>query len=523
MSALESRIIDDARQGKFTRCGDLGVDDLAETQNPAVIVRAALIRELLRGDYGVLDARGVRIGGARIDGPLELDNVVAEVGLHLADCAVDEVVQVSYAKLPYLRLTGCRVPGLSGDGLRVSDDLSLEGSRIVASAGADCAVRLPGAIVSGDLDLTDAEIKCLDGSGVLADRITVDNNAFFGGANVVGGGGDGAIRLPLARVGGVLFFSGAKVAGTFGSALVADRIQVGGGLDLRGVTLTGSGAPGVVVLPGATVDGRLSFGATAIKASLEDSTARPVGRLAFDLREVTVKGALLPPTALLGCNCADDRDEAEPARGWNLWLAGFTFADIENADRRQWLHLIRYHSQCFHAQPYQHLAALEKAAGNDGRAREVLIAQQRDLVRLAAESFDSKFAKIRHIVWGAMADFGYRPLRLLWWLFATIVLTASLGVIGGVVETRPGHHAVERVASIERPSGEQCSKIEMASIGLDRGLPLGGTGLRSRCDVDTGPRRGQVVVALIWLFQALIWSLAALTIAGYTNLVRKVA
>jgi hypothetical protein len=54
-------------------------------------------------------------------------------------------------------------------------------------------------------------------------------------------------------------------------------------------------------------------------------------------------------------------------------------------------------------------------------------------------------------------------------------------------------------------------------------LPLGPTGLRSRCDLDTGTAAGQVFTVLLWVVQAAVWGLATLALAGYTGLIRKTA
>ncbi|WIX98635.1 hypothetical protein QRX60_31795 [Amycolatopsis mongoliensis] len=51
-------------------------------------VRAVVLRELLLGLRGPVDPRGVRLGGARIAGTLDLDHVEAVVGLALVDCVV---------------------------------------------------------------------------------------------------------------------------------------------------------------------------------------------------------------------------------------------------------------------------------------------------------------------------------------------------------------------------------------------------------------------------------------------------
>ncbi|MDT8915129.1 hypothetical protein [Amycolatopsis sp. PS_44_ISF1] len=54
-----------------------------------------------------------------------------------------------------------------------------------------------------------------------------------------------------------------------------------------------------------------------------------------------------------------------------------------------------------------------------------------------------------------------------------------------------------------------------------RGLPLGATGVRTRCDIDTEPGRGQAILAALWVLQAALWALATLTVTSYTGLVRK--
>jgi hypothetical protein len=62
---------------------------------------------------------------------------------------------------------------------------------------------------------------------------------------------------------------------------------------------------------------------------------------------------------------------------------------------------------------------------------------------------------------------------------------------------------------------------ELIGLGLDRGLPLGPTGLRARCDLDTATRWGQTFTIAIWIIQAAVWGLATLALAGYTGLIRK--
>jgi len=94
--------------------------------------------------------------------------------------------------------------------------------------------------------------------------------------------------------------------------------------------------------------------------------------------------------------------------------------------------------------------------------------------------------------------------------------------VGGPRPDRPGRHAAEHTAATGAP-GTPCSTVELVGLGLDRGLPLGPTGLRSRCDLDTGTAAGQVFTVLLWVVQAAVWGLATLALAGYTGLIRKTA
>lgn len=129
-----------------------------------------------------------------------------------------------------------------------------------------------------------------------------------------------------------------------------------------------------------------------------------------------------------------------------------------------------------------------------------------------------------HFLWGVLAGYGYRARRTAVALLLTLLVAGALGWWAGHVTTRPGHHAAERVAPASTPAttpGVPCSFIELVGLGLDRGLPLGVTGLRARCDLDTAARKGQAFTAAIWLVQITVWGLATLALAGYTNLVRK--
>ncbi|PWW58372.1 hypothetical protein [Actinokineospora spheciospongiae] len=420
-----------------------------------VVVRAGLIRELLLGRHGELDPRGVRVRGARVVGVLDLDQVRAVVGLHLADCVVEEPIRATRAVLPYLTLDGSRIAGLVADGARVDGGLFLRRVR------AEGEVRLLDAHVGGQFDADDAEFTSTSGTALYATRMRLDGGFFLRRARIRGVGERGAARFVGSRFGGQVVFAGARLENPTGPVL--------------------------------------------------------------DLHESTVDGTVFLPAEVVCPDGSREDDCDHPAR---VELDNFGFSSIGYLDWRQWLHLVRCHTTAYHASPYQRLAAVERAAGHDGNARRILIAQQGDLLRRSPAAVGGPVTRFSHRLWGALAGYGYRTRRTAAALLLAVTAAGLLGYAAGQVDTRPGHHAAERTVQPGSPSpavGVACSSVELVGLGLDRGLPLGPTGLRSRCDLDTGTRWGQAFTVAIWVIQAALWGLATLALAGYTNLVRKSA
>ncbi|GAA2990707.1 hypothetical protein [Actinokineospora diospyrosa] len=137
--------------------------------------------------------------------------------------------------------------------------------------------------------------------------------------------------------------------------------------------------------------------------------------------------------------------------------------------------------------------------------------------RRAPEALGGRLARWRHRLWGWLGNYGYRAHRLVVALVVVLALAGTLGYVAGQVTTRPGHLAAERVQQV----GVPCSTAELIGLGIDRGLPLGATGLRARCDLATDTRWGQLFTYVLWVLQALVWGLATLAVAAYTGLVRK--
>ncbi|PSL57111.1 hypothetical protein B0I31_10288 [Saccharothrix carnea] len=245
-------------QGAEYACSALTVEDLVEMTDPAHVIRADVIRDLLLGRHGELDPRGVRVSGARIVDRLDLDHVTAAAGVELLGCVITEPITAEYAVLPRLNLRGSRTTALHADGLRITGELILE--RVRARWDGDKGtIRLILAHIGGQLDLSDAEITNTGGAAVLADRLHVEADVFLRRTHASGAGTIGAARLVNARIGGQLECSDTRTINTTGPAVLADSIRVGNNLSLIDVQAAGSGDLGTVRLVNARVGGQLQW------------------------------------------------------------------------------------------------------------------------------------------------------------------------------------------------------------------------------------------------------------------------
>ncbi len=261
VSSREGALLDALVSGCVVECSKLNVEQLAATENPRYTIRAELIRELVLGRSGDrLDPLGVRIHGARITGTLDLTHVPAAVGIELRGCYFDRAVFLTSARLPWLTLSASHLPALDGDGLRVQGDVLLGDGFTATGHGEEGAVRLLGAHISGQLNLNGARLTNDTGPALIGDGLHVYGDVFGGGFVATGHGELSAVRLPGARISGQLNLNRAELANQAGPALIGDGLQVDGGLVLaEGFTATGHCERGAVRLPGARIGGQLNL------------------------------------------------------------------------------------------------------------------------------------------------------------------------------------------------------------------------------------------------------------------------
>jgi hypothetical protein len=455
---------------------DLAADEPAmRTWDSAQTIRATVLRDILRGRLAPdPDPHGIRLRGARITGRLDLEYLTTSVAVELRDCLLDEGLVASSAKLPALVLAGCRLehpalPPLEAQELTTSV-LLLDGAVIVAACEIG-GLRVADAHLDA-LGCTGATLHNSRGPAVAAERLQVSQGVFLrGGFEAVGAGGDGAVLLAGAHIHGMLDCSGATLRNDSGPALNAYEMQVDQGALLVDKFMAISGGIGpheTLNLANVRIGGVLGFAPARL-----EHTGDPHARLFLD-------GLIYPGL---------------PRR-------------IAPHD---WLRLLREATPWYAAQPYQQLAAAHRAAGHDGEARRVLMAQRRDQIDRKALTGRAERAWAR--LTGLTLGYGYQPWRALLTLVAVattaVVLALLLGAHGGVARVDPHPAAATR-----------CSVVERIGVGLDLGLPLIKTGTRDHCDT-TASTSGQVLTAAGWGLQLLAWAFATLFVAGFTGAVRK--
>jgi len=493
------------------RAGDAAVDEVgaADGWGEERTVRARVIVALLLGAQQAEPGHvaALRLTGARIVGVVDLDYAEVRYHLRLKDCSIPERVYLYGARTRQVSLVGSHLPGglemslavVDGNlrliGCRIEGGLSLAGTRVagavllnrarLANPGAP-ALNGPRLHVDGDLSCTEGfeargEVN-LRGARIAGDASFAEATLSVSGgvalrasACEVGGGllcdevtACGQLRIRRARIGGSVWFTGARVRTEdeefavyaadaeigmdlrFGHNFIAEGgveisdISVGAHIRLDGATLTrpqgdalvargitvggdvhcadGFTALGAVRFNGARISGFLNFRDADLTAShgfaltLTRASAREL-----DLRTATAPAEVDLSHATVGV--IRDSAHSWPA---TLRLNGLRYEQLDQPgtakERADWLE--RDDRLSYVPEPFEQLAAFYRRIGHDDEARRVLLAKQRARRRTLSASARG---------WGALQDavvgYGYRPERALAWLVGLLGLgTLAFGL-----------------------------------------------------------------------------------------------
>jgi hypothetical protein len=419
-------------------------------------------------------------------------------------------------------------PGLFAVGLQVGQNMLLSEGFTATGHSNFGTVHLNYADIGLNLECDGASLRNSSGPAVAADGLHVGQNMILrsghlGRFEATGGNGLAAVRLVGAHIDGNLDCEGASLSNVFGPALDGDSMQVGRSMFLRGgFTATGVGGNGAVRLTGARIGGQLSCNRVDLSNGSGPALNAPslqVNQIliltgwftgggddvAVDLMGARVGGMLFfDPTRL----------EHAADRHRRLAVDGLTYAGVPGPiSVRDWLDLLRDGIPVYAAQPYRQLAAGYGALGDERRAREILMAQRDDeLARGDARWPERLWGRITKVTLG----YGYQPWRALLFLAAVVAISCVLAVVLG------SHGALAQTDKTAYP-GRSCTVVQQVSVGLDLNLPVGTSVGRAGCDLtkDAASVTAAWLTTVGWVLRLLAWVFAALFIAGFTSAVRK--
>jgi hypothetical protein len=402
LSSAEKRLLDGCLTGERVTIAD---GELPIADSIDVEIRAELIRLLLlRQDPDiVLHAKGIRLRGARVLGVLDLQGSDCAFDLTLTRCAFEKTPSFINARMRGLHLSGCHLPGLH------ADNCNFEGSVFLRSGfHSSGEISLPGARVSGDLQICDATIISENGMGIFAASAKIEGSVYLGDYPF----DDTDTEL---FVEGAVLFSSAHITRDFycrnGAITAATKF-------LGGEKYSDSGQdnlPTALSLNRAEIGGVLYLRNNQITRGMVNLS----GAVARRLNDEPAGEAALYRVRLDGFEYQTFSDQADTVLSARLdWLERRP-AGVE-----------------FSAQPYEHLAAVFNKMGHRNDANDVLRRKEQNLRRANMETIKASgfgLWKLPFLWLGSallrwLIGYGYRPtLALLWGVLLIGLLTVAAG------------------------------------------------------------------------------------------------
>jgi hypothetical protein len=408
------------------RSGDTVADDPhgGHPWGPERTVRARVVSLLLLDGPPALAGRvsSLKLTGVQIRGDLDLAGGLVVPYVEMVGCRFERDVLLPEARLMTVRLVDCSVPRLEAARVHTEGDLHLPRCRF------QNGVRLTDAHIGTDLLLNQAIVhRDRRGRSIAADGLSVGQDLQ---AELLESHGE--LSLRGASIGVSLSLRGAKLANPYGRhALNAPQLTVG-----RSVYLTPAGI-GSPMLGGATPARGTRIQRFECEGGLRLDDGRFGDAVDFerarftltDDQEVSLRRAQTPELRFLGerpkygrvvlsgarVGNLMDRTDSWPGPG-QLHMGGLTYENLiprgrfSLTERLEW---VAAATPEYNPEPYERLAAVLRAGGEDHDARKVLLAKQRrqrETLPLAAK------------LWGYAQDwtvaYGYRPGRALLWMAA---------------------------------------------------------------------------------------------------------
>jgi hypothetical protein len=483
LSEAELQLLHAASRGDVVLCGpNNDTNDPANDPTGAGAwanqrqIRADLIRWLCRNREAAekVDPRGLQVYAGKISGELDLSFATIPFPLSFARCCFASNIYLTHASLPTLNLGGSVTRSIHADGIHVAgnvflragflskgrvelrdaqiggtllcdgaafenpgstalaaDRVSVKGSVLLkAGFSAKGQVRFLGAQIGSNLECDDGQFlnpgagtPSSPGIGsLMADRINVGGGVFLRNAFL----SDGAIRLTGSQIRGDLDCQGATLNNPGGQALAAENIRVGSNVFLRG----DFNARGAVILFGAQIEGSLDcrHGAFGL-INLQTATIKGL----FRWTDIHISESTKLDLRDASASAIQDEETSWPKKG-NLSLNGFSYVGISEGPRDartrlNWLDRV----DKFAPQPYRQLAEALHDAGDDRGAREVLFEMEH---RRRKEEDHNWFSRSWSMILRRTIGYGQMSWWALAWLLGLTMAGSALfglGYLGGAV------------------------------------------------------------------------------------------
>jgi hypothetical protein len=487
LSYAENILLTQSAQGKVAKIGDTVP---ADDSDPDKKVRAGFLRFLLLGgdEQVPVHEQGVQLFGAWIQGQLNLENCLVPHRMTISRCKFDQPIIATDAHIAgLLVLSGSHLrQGLRADRLRCDNGIFLTdgfrslaevrmcgakiGGNLACSGGlfepkAGDALSADGVVVDGDIFLNDqfkatGEVRLLGaqiggdlacssgrfepkvGDALSADRAVVKGGVFLNKQFKA----TGTVRLSGVQIGGNLTCSGGQFEPKEGLALDASRTVVKGSVYLKNQFK----ATGTVQFIGAQIGGDLSCAGGQFSERNDDALhlQTTIIQDGLILRNLAAPVRIVATSAQIGVLVDEPTAWAKGSILNGLVYGSLTgTAPTDAAHRIAWLNQQSQidlgedeAKQGFRPQPWKQLQKVLREMGHDADARMVGVAfedQLRKADRIGQITDASKIKNIipvvrrqclrgLHWLFGALAGYGYRPMRLFMsmvavWLFCAFV------------------------------------------------------------------------------------------------------
>ena len=454
---------------------------------PGRMIRAALIRWLAADPQArpYVHPSGIGIGGAAIDGQIDLSYLTLNAPLTIINSAIPAGIDFSFAHLQSLDLSHDVTGPISGDRATITGDLQLPAGRYGPISGDRLTV-------TGDLQLTGGDYGPVSlFRAEIGGTLDCSGGRFVGGldplsiveANIKGDASfnsgfttNGVVDLTLAQIGRGLSFKDAHFVGTGVNGLNADRV---------------------------TIDGTFYW----------DSIARTPGT---ELNLTSAHAAALW-----------DDTASWPAAG-NLFIDDFVYGAISGGpmDAPSRLRWLARQPPGFRPQPYGQLSKVLRERGSDIGAVDVNMAKEDARRNQGGLGWGER-------LWSRVLDvtigYGYRPMRALWWIFFFVASGSVLFGLGyrerAITPTEPAAYDAF-VENGEPP--RHYPPFNAVVYSLENFLPLvdlhQGTYWRPNPRHGMGGRMralsGTLLRWYLWVHILAGWIITPLLAAGLSGLVR---